>query len=183
MLRTVIMQVDMIFHYLRKAIAFTLFLFLVPIIFIQAAHAGELHFVLNGKSIHINKIPSENLNERNYGAGFQYEFNRINKNWVPFLNAGGFTDSYDKPSYYVGGGFFHRYSLSRNFLNLHFDAGLTGFVMTKEDVNDNEPFPGILPMVSIGNERVALNITYIPKITDIGTDLWFMQLKFSLGRF
>jgi len=177
------MQADVASYDLKKIIVIYISLLLISIFHIQATHAGELHFVLNGKSIHLNKVPGQTLNERNYGAGFQYEFNRINKNWVPFLNAGGFTDSYNKPSYYVGGGFVHRFRLPNNIQGFHLDAGLTGFVMTKADVNDNEPFPGILPMVSIGNKRVALNITYIPKITDIGTDLWFMQLKFSLGRY
>jgi len=177
------MQADVASYDLKKIIIVYISLFLISIFQTQTIHAGELHFVLNGKSIHINKAPGETLNERNYGAGFQYEFNRISKNWLPFLNAGGFSDSYNKPSYYVGGGLVHRFKMPANSLGLHLDAGLTGFVMTKADVNDNEPFPGVLPMVSIGNKRVALNITYIPKITAIGTDLWFMQLKFNLGRF
>ena len=170
------------FNYIAFAISS---LFFISILNVQTIYAGELHFVLNGKSIHLNKKPGYKLNEINLGAGFQYEFNNVNKYWVPFLNAGGFSDSYEKPSYYVGGGISRRYRLPGKSLGLHLDAGLTGFVMTKADVNDNNPFPGILPMVSIGNKNVSLNITYVPAIndTELSTDLWFMQLKFRLGRF
>jgi Antimicrobial peptide resistance and lipid A acylation protein PagP len=182
-LRAVIVKTDVISYDLKKTFFISISVLLLSIFYTQTLYAGELHFVLNGKSIHIEKKPGQNLNERNYGAGFQYEFASTYKDWVPFINAGGFTDSYEKPSYYIGGGFVRRFRLPRQLMNLHFDAGVTGFVMTKADVNDNEPFPGMLPMISIGNRNAALNITYIPQLTDIGTDLWFMQLKFKLGRF
>ncbi len=166
-------------------IAFAIFISFFTLIHAQSAHAGELYFVLNGKSIHLDKKPGLNLNEKNLGAGFQYEFKNFNKHWIPYLNAGGFSDSFEKPSYYVGGGITRRYKLPWQSMGLHLDAGLTGFVMTKADVNDNNPFPAVLPMMSIGNKNVALNITYIPALNDseLSTNLWFMQLKFRLGRF
>ena len=160
-----------------------LWLSLILIFNAQSLRANELHFVLNGKSVHIEKKPNQTLNERNLGVGFQYEFQNFHKYWTPFINVGGFSDSYEKPSYYIGGGVFHRYKLPSQLLGLHFDAGLTGFMMTKADINDNEPFPGVLPIISIGNNMAALNITYVPKITDEGTDLWFMQLKLKLAKF
>ena len=35
--------------------------------------------------------------------------------------------------------------------------------MTREDVNDSKPFPGILPSVSVGNDKVGFNLTYLPR--------------------
>ena len=35
--------------------------------------------------------------------------------------------------------------------------------MTRDDVNGSKPFPGILPSISIGNDNVGLNLTYLPK--------------------
>lgn len=156
-------------------------LFLLSVFYTHSLRAGELHLVLNGKSFHIVKKPGVKLNERNFGAGFQYEFGRFKKHWTPYINAGGFSDSFEKPSFYIGGGLYQRFKLPNS--SLHFDAGMTGFMMTKADVNDNKPFPGILPMISLGNDVAALNITYIPQIDTTGTDLWFVQLKFKIGHY
>lgn len=169
----------------HKSVFFAIsLLFLFSLFCVQSVRAGELHFVLNGKSIHLKEKPGLDLNEHNLGVGFQYEFNNVYKNWVPFLNAGGFSDSFEEPSYYVGGGIVRRYKFRNQLVNFHMDAGLTAFMMTKSDINDNEPFPGMLPMVSFGNKYAALNVTYIPKVSDHrnATELWFMQLKVRLGR-
>ena len=45
---------------------------------------------------------------------------------------------------------------------MHVDLGAVGFVMTREDVNGSEPFPGILPAFSVGTRQFAFNFTYLP---------------------
>jgi hypothetical protein len=35
--------------------------------------------------------------------------------------------------------------------------------MTREDVDNNKPFPGILPSVNVGNRYAGFNLTYLPK--------------------
>ncbi len=45
----------------------------------------------------------------------------------------------------------------------YFDVGLIAFVMTREDVRHNQPFPGVLPAMTFGAKRVAVNITYLPE--------------------
>ena len=67
--------------------------------------------------------------------------------------------------------------------NLHLDAGLIAFIMTRKDYKDNEPFPGILPTISVGNEKIAINITYIPKVHPKIVPVWFFQLKIPLSNF
>ena len=65
--------------------------------------------------------------------------------------------------------------------------------MTREDVDNSKPFPGILPSVSIGNEKVGFNLTYLPKqAVEITTNseivdptisgILFLQFKVSLDQ-
>ena len=42
-------------------------------------------------------------------------------------------------------------------------AGLNAFLMTRDDVNGGKPFPGLLPSLSVGNDNVGLNLTYLPR--------------------
>ena len=41
---------------------------------------------------------------------------------------------------------------------------MPAFVMTRTDVNDNKPFPGALPSLTVGNRYVGVNLTYMPKV-------------------
>jgi hypothetical protein len=43
------------------------------------------------------------------------------------------------------------------------DAALNFFIMTREDIEDNEPFPALLPSVTVGNRWGGLNLSYVPK--------------------
>ncbi|MDH5485223.1 MAG: hypothetical protein OEY43_08330 [Gammaproteobacteria bacterium] len=146
------------------------------------AKADELSLIINGKAIHTAKIAGVKYNERNLGMGLHYQFNQLGKNWYPYIYAGGFSDSKENPSYYMGTGISYRFK-TLNFLpGIHIDAGLNSFLMTREDVNDNSPFPGVLPMLSIGNKHTAMNIIYIPEIDNKTEEVWFMQLKIRIAR-
>jgi len=75
--------------------------------------------------------------------------------------ANGFKDSAEHPSYMAGGGMKRRFRMFSN--HAYFDVGLIGFVMTREDVRHNQPFPGVLPAMTFGAKRVAVNVTYLPE--------------------
>ena len=47
--------------------------------------------------------------------------------------------------------------------DFYVDLGGVAFVMTRQDVNHNEPFPGVLPAATFGFKRIALNLTYMPE--------------------
>jgi hypothetical protein len=67
-------------------------------------------------------------------------------------------------SYMLGGGL-HRNLYATDRMNgFYFDAGIDAFVMTRTDVNDNKPFPGALPSLTVGNRYVGVNLTYMPKV-------------------
>lgn len=127
---------------------------------LSTATAGKLSGVINGKSYHVDS--TYDWNEDNYGVGFEYEFESDSR-WIKTAMASGFRDSNDVMSYMAGGGL-HRRLVQTDFLSgLHIDAGINAFVMTRNDVSDGKPFPGVLPSVSIGNDVMGFNFTYLPR--------------------
>jgi hypothetical protein len=110
----------------------------------------------------------------------QYDFNMTDSKWIPFVSASGFKDSNKNPSYYAGGGTLRRFAFGEEKNSLHLDAGVVAFLMTRKGYMDGNPFPGILPVVVIGTDRVALNITYIPKVDPKMVPIFFFQLKIGL---
>ena len=114
--------------------------------------------VLNGRSVHVNA--AHHWNEENWGIGVERTFNGDGR-WVKVALANGFKDSAEHPSYMAGGGMKRRFRMFSN--NAYFDVGLIGFVMTREDVRHNQPFPGVLPAMTFGSKRVAVNVTYLPE--------------------
>lgn len=150
-------------------------------IFAASARADELSLLINGKAIHINAPAGENLNESNWGAGFQYDWTPVYGNhWVPFAMASGFSDSNKNPSYYAGGGVLRRFETDNG---LRFDIGVIGFAMTRKRYKDDKPFLGALPALSVGTKNFAVNMTYIPKVDPKMVALFFFQLKINVDVF
>lgn len=158
------------------ALALLLISTLIPITVNAATKTGSYHVILNGRSIHMNKAPvGTSFNENNVGSGVQYEFkNSIGSKWVSYATGSAFNDSFNNLSYYAGGGQTRRYSMSNGW---HFDAGYVAFVMARQDVNEYQPFLGVLPVASIGTKKIALNMTYVPNINAQFQELIFFQLK------
>ena len=154
---------------------------------------GSWDVVLNGRAVHVNA--TRDWNEDNWGLGIEHEFASTSP-WIKVALANGFKDSMGNPSYMAGGGLKRRFSMrSQDF---YVDLGGVAFVMTRQNVNHNEPFPGVLPAATFGFKRVALNLTYMPEaVVDRVTNskkhdptmkgVFFLQLKldaslFGLGR-
>jgi Antimicrobial peptide resistance and lipid A acylation protein PagP len=162
------------------------FLLLVVIAFAlltRVVQADELHLIVNGKAIHLEHQPGTHYNESNWGAGVQYDFEKSKSNWVPFLAASGFSDSNKNPSYYAGGGWLKRHEFSLAGVSMHTDLGFVVFAMWRQEFNGGKPFLGALPAFSIGSERVAVNVTYIPKVDPKMVPILFFQLKLKLSNF
>ena len=168
------------------AAAITLFLMLSP----QQAQAGSISAVLNGKSYHINS--SYDWNENNTGLGIEYNFEQKSA-WRKIAMANGFRDSADGMSYMAGFGLHRRLFETEKLNQFYVYAGLSAFLMTREDVNDSRPFPGILPSISVGNNKVGFNLTYMPRqavekitnsqVADPTIDgIIFLQFKVSLDQ-
>jgi len=118
---------------------------------------GNWDVVLNGRAVHVNA--AKEWNENNWGVGVEREFNPRAR-WVKVALANGFKDSCDELSYMAGGALKRRFRFFSD--DLYVDIGVVGFVMTRQDVNNNRPFPGALPALTFGTKHVALNLTYMP---------------------
>lgn len=154
------------------------------------ATAGEFSTIINGKSYHINS--TYDWNEDNYGVGAEYVFSTESR-WKKSVMANGFRDSNNAMSYMAGVGLHRRLIESKRLAGFYFDAGLTAFLMTREDVGDNKPFPGVLPSLSFGNRYAGMNLTYLPgiavrKMVNANfvdphiSGIVFVQLKVRLSR-
>ena len=124
------------------------------------ALAGTLSAVVNGKSHHFNS--TYDWNEDNYGFGIEHQFEQKSA-WRTIAMANGFRDSTDNMSYMAGAGIHRRLYETHKLAGFYVYAGLNAFIMTRDDVNGSKPFPGILPSISIGNDKVGFNLTYMPK--------------------
>ena len=175
----------------NSIIKFVTIILLLAALPISSAIAGELSVIINGKSYHIDS--SYDWNENNYGIGVEYEFGS-ESGWKKTVMANGFRDSNDDMSYMVGAGLHRRLIESDRFAGFYFDAGLTAFLMSREDVDNNKPFPGVLPSLRLGNRYAGINLTYLPKqaveemvdaeIADPTiSGIVFLQFKVRLGRF
>src|SRR5690606_23827333 len=117
---------------------------------------GDWGVVLNGRALHLDA--ARQWNEDNWGIGFEKEFNPSAR-WVKAAVGDGFRDSLDEPSYRAGGGMKRRFRVPAVNDSFYVDVGLIGFLMTRQDVNNNQPFPGVLPALTFGTRHVALNVT------------------------
>jgi hypothetical protein len=122
--------------------------------------AGSINAVLNGKSYHFDS--SYDWNENNTGLGLEYEFAQQSP-WKKVLMANGFRDSNNNMSYMAGAGLHRRLYETDKLAGFYIYAGINAFVMTREDANGGDPFPGVLPSLSIGNSKMGFNLTYLPK--------------------
>jgi len=91
----------------------------------------------------------------------------------------------------VGGGLYRRLVASDRFAGIYLDAGLNLMMMTREDFDNNKPFPALLPSMTLGNRWGGINLSYVPskfvrdyanaKAVDPNIDgVFFLQLKIRL---
>ena len=153
-----------------------------------AAVAGKTSAIINGKSYHFNS--SYDWNENNYGFGVEYEFEQKSA-WKKIVMANGFRDSTESMSYMAGAGLHRRIYETDALAGFHVYAGINAFLMTREDLNGSEPFPGILPSITIGNDHMGFNLTYLPRkaveetvnaaiVDPTISGILFLQFKVSL---
>ena len=155
------------------------------------ALAGKFNAIVNGKSYHFNS--SYDWNENNFGAGLEFEFDSTSA-WRTTVMANAFRDSTDNMSYMAGAGLHRRLFETDRWSGFYVYAGLNAFIMTRDDVDDSKPFPGLLPSLSIGNQKLGLNFTYLPRqavemttksefVDPTISGILFVQFKVNLDQF
>ena len=151
------------------------------------AWAQKSHAIFNGRSYHLDA--SYDWNENNYGFGLEHEFEQTSA-WKRVVMANGFRDSNDNMSWMAGAGLHRRIYESEKLAGFYVYAGINAFLMTREDMG-SDPFPGVLPSISIGNRMIGMNLTYLPrKAVEKATNahvvdptlsgILFLQFKVSL---
>lgn len=170
-----------------KKLALLVILFALQI---SPAMAGKSSAVLNGKSYHFNS--TYDWNENNFGLGLEHEF-ESDSAWRITVMANGFRDSTDSMTYMAGAGLHRRLFETDRMSGFYIYAGLNAFIMTRDDVEGSKPFPGILPSVCIGNEKIGFNLTYLPRqaveattqseiVDPTISGVLFVQFKISLDQ-
>lgn len=170
-----------------KKLALLVILFALQI---SPAMAGKSSAVLSGKSYHFNS--TYDWNENNFGLGLEHEF-ESDSAWRITVMANGFRDSTDSMTYMAGAGLHRRLFETDRMSGFYIYAGLNAFIMTRDDVEGSKPFPGILPSVSIGNEKIGFNLTYLPRqaveattqseiVDPTISGVLFVQFKISLDQ-
>lgn len=160
-------------------------------LFHGSASAQDWNLVINGKSIHVDA--DKDWNEANWGLGIEREFD-VQSHWVKVALVNGFKDSQNAMSYMAGGGIKRRFRMTSISRDAYVDLGVVAFMMTRQDVRNNEPFPGLLPAMTIGSRNFAVNLTYLPgRFADEATNIrrvdpqvsgiLFVQFKISPGMF
>ncbi len=174
----------------RRTITTSILVFSLLAAPLALADDGSIQAVINGKSIHLDS--DYDWNENNIGLGIEYEFEPKSR-WVRTFLANGFKDSNENMSFMAGAGLHRRLLQSDRFDSLYIDAGITAFVMTRDDIEGGAPFLGALPSITVGNRHVGINLSYVPKSivhdfananrVDPNIDgLVFLQFKFRLDR-
>lgn len=136
--------------------------------------AGDWYLHLDGASRHLHR---RDLNEQNWGAGFTYAFQPKDpgQRYLWAVEGDVFKDSLSDPSGYLGA------SVRRRFRYL--DVGVLGFVMYRESADEtigSKVFPGALPFVEFGSERVRFRTTYIPQVTNRDDEAVTLQVLIKL---
>lgn len=173
----------------RTAAARLALLALIVAVPYSTAQAGSFSAVLNGRSIHVDA--TEDWNEDNIGLGLEYQFAGDSR-WKKQVMVNGFRDSNEDMSYMAGAGLRRNLYSTERLNGFYLDAGINAFLMTRRDINDNRPFPGVIPSLSIGNRDMGLNLTYLPvraieklldtRMTDdTVSGIFFLQFKVGVG--
>lgn len=158
------------------------------------ATAGKANAVINGVSYHVNS--TYDWNEENLGIGFEYEFGDDSSDtskWKKIVMVNGFRDSNEEMSYMAGGGLHRQLFYTERLSGFYVQAGVNAFIMTRDDVNNNRPFLGALPSLTVGNRNLGFNLTYLPKqavqsMADVKmvdptmSGVLFMQFKISIDQ-
>ncbi len=153
-----------------------LFLLALALLANFSVSADELQVIISGRAIHMG---SNNQNENNYGIGLQYDF--INhRRWIPTINLASFKDSNDNTSRYIGAGMKRRFKLRSGQQRMNFDLGAAGLVMKRPGYNNDKPFLGALPFISLSNDWGGINATYVPSLEDDMTAFWYFQFTFKI---
>lgn len=116
-------------------------------------------------------------NELPWGLGLGKGLINESGNWEGIYGMA-FKDSHNVFEYMVGYGWIPMWNIGGN-PDWKYGAGGTVFLMSRQDIMNYVPFPGILPAVSLSYKDVSVQAAYIPGGRNIGNVL-FAWAKFTV---
>jgi palmitoyl transferase len=123
----------------------------------------------------------DSINENTWGFGLA-KTRRNSRDNEEMLYAMGNSDSNFKPQFMAGYAYQWTLPIVPNF---EVGAGITAFLMSRVDIFDNTPFPGALPMASVGTRSIKLIAAYVPKLPDTEAlplgDVTFLLMRLDLN--
>ncbi|PRC93795.1 hypothetical protein [Solimicrobium silvestre] len=142
---------------------------------------GRLSTILSGYAHHGRGTYTaeriDELNEKTWGLGMSKEL-RDSKDNEESLQIVIMADSHYKPQITAGYSYQWMKSLGGNW---EAGIGYTAGLISRTDILQGVPFPGILPLFSIGTRDTKLVASYIPKLSGTGNgDVLFLALRVSL---
>ena len=117
----------------------------------------------------------EKSNEFPAGIGLGRGRFNANGNWES-IYAMGFLDSRSNPTYMAGYAWAPTWNIGNSDVKV--GVGVTGFLMSRQNYFNGIPFPGILPIASIGYKQLTVQATYVPGSRNYGNVI-FMWGKWT----
>ena len=117
----------------------------------------------------------EDFNEFPAGIGLGKGRYNSSGNWEG-MYAMGFMDSHNKPSFMAGYAWVPTWELGND---VKAGVGVTGFLMSRSNYWNGIPFPGVLPIASIGYKQLSLQAAYIPSTGRNNGNVLFMWGKWT----
>jgi len=122
-----------------------------------------------------NKI--DEYNEFPAGIGLGKGRYNDSGNWES-IYAMGFLDSHSKPTFMAGYAWAPMWNLGNE---IKAGVGVTGFLMSRSNQFNGIPFPGILPIASIGYKQLSLQASYIPSTQRNDGNVLFVWGKWTFN--
>ncbi len=142
---------------------------------------GRLSMIISGYAHHGRGTYTaeriSQLNERVWGLGMNKDMrdSKDNEESLQFIIM---ADSHYKPQITAAYAYQWMKPLSEKW---EAGIGYTTGLFSRPDILGGIPFPGLLPLASVGTRDTKLMITYIPRISGKGNgDVLFFALRFSL---
>ena len=111
------------------------------------------------------------------GIGFGRGLINESGNWEGIYGMT-FKDSHGIYQYMVGYGWIPMWDIGKNS-DWKYGVGATAFIMSRQDIMNYIPFPGVLPIASISYKDFSLQAAYVPGGQNVGNVL-FSWAKITL---
>lgn len=112
------------------------------------------------------------------GIGFGKGLINESGNWEGIYGMT-FKDSHGIYQYMVGYGWIPMWNIGDS-LDWKYGVGATAFIMSRQDIMNYIPFPGVLPIASISYKNLSLQTSYVPGGQNVGNIL-FTWAKWTLN--